>query len=221
MVSWPSYTLGQAKKDFDLLNSENMTQVQLSDEFQVIRDKLINARDVIYDKYDFDYGINDKYAFDLEFALSLYEILNPYIENRDIYLDDVWRFLSIKVIPDIIHARWNLNEERYFNPSRRIYLKQLWWYVHLSWNQDRDSTYELLKNNSADTIMNLVERSGLGYNVDLYREIMKQYSQHPDKDRSLFRRVMVLNTARSKIVSPALVEHGVSGYVTQLFKDVI
>lgn len=221
MISWPTYTLGQAEKDFNLLDSDNVISISLSTDFEKIRNELLQSRDLIYDKYEFDNGLHNKYAFDLEFGLALYEILNSKIENRDIYTDDIWRYLSIKVIPDIVHSRWNLNADRYYKLSRRIYLKQLWWYIHLSWNGNVDQTYVVLKNNTTDTILNLVERPGLGYNIDMYREIMKQYSHLQDSDRQLLRRVMVLNTARSKNVSPELVENGISGYVTQLFKDVL
>lgn len=221
MISWPTYTLGQAQKDFELLTSDNVNQINLSHEFQLVRDELIEARDVIYDKYEFDNGLHNKYAFDLEFGLALYKTLNNKIENRDIYLDDVWRFLSIKVTPDIVHARWDLNADRFYRMSRRIYLKQLWWYIHLSWDTNVKRTYEILKDNTTDTILNLVERPGLGYNIEMYREIMKQYSNYDDNDRTLLRRVMVLNTARSKNLSPELVDGGVTGYVNQLFKDVL
>lgn len=221
MISWPNYTLGQAEKDFNNLTSDNVIQTNLSHDFKLIRDELIETRDIIYDIYEFDDGIHHKYTFDLEFGLFFYQLLNTKIENRDIYLDDVWRFLSIKVIPDIIHARWNLNEDRYFKMSRRIYLKQLWWYIHLSWNTNAKKTYEILKNNTTDTILNLVERPGLGYNIEMYREIMKQYSNYKDSNGILLRRIMVLNTARSKNISPELVEGGVSGYVNKLFKDVL
>lgn len=221
MISWPTYTLGQAEKDFNLLSSDNVMETNLSEDFLQLREELIDARDHIYDKYEFDEGLHDKYAFDLEFGLALYKTLYTKIENRDIYLDDVWRFLSIKVIPDIVHARWNLNANRYYKLSRRIYLKQLWWYIHLSWNNNISQTYEILKDNTTDTILNLVERPGLGYHIEMYREIMKQYSQYDDGDRTLLRKVMVLNTARSKNISPELVEGGIVGYVNQLFKDVL
>lgn len=221
MISWATYTRAQAEKDFNNLTVDTLTSVSLSSDFMSIRQDLIKTRDIMYDMFDFDAGIpeNMKHTFDLFLGLGLYESLNGKITNRDIYTDDIWRFLSIKVIPDIIHARWGLAEGRYYEMSRRIYLKQIWWYVHLGWKENLENTYKNLENNSTDTIQSVVERPGLGYNVDLYREIMKQYASH--KDRLLLRRVMVLNTARSKNVTPELVKGGIPGYVSQLFKDVL
>ena len=55
------------------------------------------------------------YTFDLLFAIKLYEILgtNNTFCNRVASDDDIWRFLSIRVIPDIVHSRWGMNETRY------------------------------------------------------------------------------------------------------------
>ena len=37
--------------------------------------------------------------------------------------DDLWRYVSIKIIPDIVHSRWGFNEDHFFKTSRRIWLK--------------------------------------------------------------------------------------------------
>lgn len=223
MLVWPSYSLTQAEKDFNNLSVDNMTDIQLPADFNNLRNQLIEARDIIFEKYNFDDGIqgNEKHLFDLELGLEMYEILRPHIENRDIYPDDIWRYLSVKVIPDIVHVRWGLNEDRFFRLSRRIYLKQIWWYIHLSWNTNKEKTFEILKNNTTDTILNLVERPGLGYHIEMYREIMRYYSTIEDSSRDILRRVMVLNTARLKTISPELVDGGITGYVDKLFKDVM
>ena len=102
----------------------------------------------------------------------------------------------------------------------------MWWYIYLS-IQNEDScdlklTLKVLERNTTDEIVQLVERSGTaGYRVEVYREIMKYYSEHRDKyDNSAFRKVMVLNTAKTKVVEPALIEGGVSEYVKELFNYV-
>lgn len=222
MFSWPDYTLNESEKDFERLDSNTMVNIHLEPEFQDLRLKLLSARDDIYDKYGFDTGIGDKekYIHDLELGLALYENLKDKIELRDLSRDDVWRYLSIQVVPDIIHPRWGLHADRYYRMSRRIYLKQLWWYIHLSWDTDLQTTRDLLKDNSTDTILNLVERPGLGYNVDLYRELMKQYPDYNDTSRLILRRVLVLNTARRKIISPELSDGGIPEYIRSLFDTV-
>ena len=64
MISWPNYTLGQAEKDFNNLTSDNVIQTNLSHDFKLIRDELIETRDIIYDIYEFDDGIHHKYTLD-------------------------------------------------------------------------------------------------------------------------------------------------------------
>lgn len=225
MISWPKYSIGRAEDDFEKLTIDNIVQTDLAPEFEKLRHELIIARNDIFDNHGFDNGIVDKYTFDLELGMAIYEILRPHLSNRDLYLDDVWMFLSVRVIPDIVHSRWNLDGNRFYGLSRRIYLKQIWWYVHLAWNTDKITTYEILKNNSTDTIQAMVERPGLGYNIELYKEIIRQYAQYDgikrNERRLLLRRVMVLNTAREKTIAPELVEGGLEKYVYRLYKDVI
>ena len=145
------------------------------------------------------------------------------------------------VFPDLVHSRYpgavkksadgtaekiNVNEERFWKTRRRIYLKVLWWYIYLSvqtddnGNEDLDRTVDILKDNSTDEIVQIVERSGTaGYRVDLYRAMMKYYSLHRDiYDNKKFRQVMVLNTARSQIIEPSLMDGGVQTYVRELFE---
>ena len=80
--------------------------------------------------------------------------------------------------------------------------KTIWWYVHLSWQNNINETYNILINNTTDTILQLVERPGLGYNVELYRELMKQYNNYEDSSRNLFRTVLKLNTAQMLTTVP-------------------
>ena len=103
------------------------------------------------------------------------------------------------------------------NTSRsRLVSQRLWWYIHICWDGSEEATYELIKNNTTDTIQGLIERPGIGYYVDVYREIMKRYKDY--QDRNLFRRVMKLNTARLMTTSPELVDGGIEAYVEDLFK---
>ncbi|RIN55580.1 DUF6339 family protein [Staphylococcus simulans] len=225
MINWENinFDIGNASKSFDNLEvkSDGIVPIELpSDDFKNIRKQLISARDEIFDEYNYDGANKLDYQFDLLFGLKLYDILNNNnFKTRDAMNDDVWRYLSIKVVPDIVHSRWELNEAHFYKMSRRIWLKTLWWYIHLSYHNDLETTYELLKNNSTDTIMNLVERPGIGYNINLYREIMRQYNKYNDSSRNLFRRVLKVNTARIVTTSPELVSGGIERYVDDLFKD--
>ena len=106
----------------------------------------------------------------------------------------------------------------------------MWWYVHLSWQGDESTTLEVLKNNTTDEILNLVERAGYnGYYLKVYRNIMYFYSKVPverkyiktDTNNSVrfFRKIMILHTARSTVMEPSLCIGGEREYVRNIFRD--
>lgn len=224
MINWENvrYDISNANKDFDKLvvNINEIEPINPPEEFEYLREQLIEARDSLYDKYNFDNANKLDYQFDVLFGLKLYDILrkDDDFSNRVAANDEIWRFLSIKVIPDIVHARWGMNASHFYQTSRRIWLKTIWWYIHLSWQNSIDETYKILIDNTTDTILQLVERPGLGYNVELFREIMKQYANYNDSSRNLFRTVLKLNTAKILTTSPELVDGGIEKYVDSLFK---
>lgn len=177
---------------------------------------------------------SSKYAFDLEFGLKAYRVLEKYgFNSRYASIDKIWCYISLNIIPDVIIYRfYNPNNptalhDHFWKKSRRIYPKTLWWYIYLSLSNDDSSEMEqdnatrrMLLNNDTDTILQVVERSGdYGYRRDLYYEILKQYSllmiKNPVPD--FLRKVLILNTARSKVVEPALHTGGIPGYVVALF----
>lgn len=225
MLNWEqiNYDITKSEIEYNSLNNMNPATIasNLTSEFKRIRELLIQARDDIFDEWHLDTAEKLGYDFDLLFAIRLYDILglNNNFSNRAASNDEIWRFLSIRVIPDIVHSRWGMNEARYMT-SRRIWLKNLWWYIHLSWNGDTEKTYEILKNNTTDTVLQLVERPGVGYYVSLYREIMLQYSCINDLGRTLFRKVLKLNTALLPVTYPELISGGIKEYVSYLFRKV-
>lgn len=198
---------------------------------------------------------NSKYYIDLHFGKELFSLLNspkygltPRIASND----QVWIYLSIEVIPDIIASRYrkedadsstdedppavikNVNRTRFLS-KRRIYPKTLWWYFYLSLqndssgNPDLDATEKILSLNTTDEIVQLVERAGTrGYRPELYRQIMLYYYQHRENNTSdnqyekfctteIFRKVMVLNTAKLSLMEPMLCLGGYKGYTEELF----
>lgn len=224
MIDWEqiNYDISKATKDYDDLNiSITNRYINLSGDMQNLRQKITGARDELYDKYNLDAVDKLGYDFDLRFGLMLYNILGEEVgfTNRTAANDDVWRYLSIKVVPDIVHSRWGKNEVRSLT-SRRIWLKNLWWYVHLSWSGSLDATYKLLENNTTDTVVQLVERPGIGYYTELYRELMKQYANIDDSSRNVFRRALKLNTALLPVTYPELMDGGIEAYIAYIFSKV-
>lgn len=220
-----NYGQAQAKNDYErlIVKDQNVVPIGFEDdpqaaEWEALRKQLIDARDEVFEEHGFDNAEKLDYDFDVAYGFKLHEILNENVgfNNREASNNDFWNWLSVRVIPDVVHSRWGDNPDHYFKISRRTWLKVIWWYIHICWDNSEEATYELIKNNTTDTIQGLIERPGIGYYVDVYREIMKRYKDY--QDRNLFRRVMKLNTARLMTTSPELVDGGIEAYVEDLFK---
>lgn len=170
----------------------------------------------------------NKYRLDLNFGLQIYVILNnKYGMNiRTASNTGIWRFLSVCVVPDLVKKRWGIEHpDRFWKKPKRLWLRILWWYIHLSWQGNLNETNRILKDNSTDEILQLVDRCGRdGYRVNLYREIMKKNSELDKNERrkkQLFRKMMVLNTARLQVLEPELYLNGCKGYVNKLCDDIL
>lgn len=197
---------------------------ELTKDYQKIRAEILNIYEGIKGKKE--------YELDLYFGVKLYSYFESKKEfNMRLASDDgFWRYLSLKVIPDIVAERWGVdNPSHYYERGTRIWLKSIWWYIYLSWQTYEEDTIEILKNNTTDEILNLVERAGrYGYYKEVYRNIMYFFSKIPQQRRyitvngkndRLFRRVMKLNTARCMVIEPSLYLGGERQYVKDLFKD--
>lgn len=217
-MKWRTLSKNEAKIIMERWNGK--VEVEYKLEYEEIRQPLTDYASELATSL----GHYSSYEFDLNFAVKLYEVLSIRygLDPRSASEDGVWRYLSIHVVPDLVEQRWGLNENRYWKEARRIWLKTLWWYIYLSWQGDLDATFKALQSNTTDEIVQLVERSGpSGYRVELCREIMGYYAHIDDqlkkRNSNLFRRVMKLNTARSKVVEPSLCIGGERAYVKELF----
>lgn len=166
---------------------------------------------------------NYAYRTDLNFGLKLYSILNEKygMTVRQASTAGIWRYISMVVAPEVIELRYGLDHpDRFWKKSKRLWFRVLWWYIYLSWQGNEEKTYEVLKNNTTDEILQLVDRAGKGgYRVELYREIMRttaRQNQEEWKKKQMFRKIMVLNTARVQVIEPALVDGGEPRYVEDL-----
>lgn len=215
------YTKAQAKFKFQQIEAEpeNCLPRKVIAPFDWLREN------IIFEKKMFLIDQKKKirsYAFDLHIGLILYRILKEEygFNERLAAQDEIWRYLSLEVFPDLVYERFGINDHRFYKGTRRIWLKSIWWYVHLSWQGTEEDTFDILKNNSADEVLQLLDRSGNGgYRIDLTREMMRQYKVYDNgKVAQLFRRVLKLNTARLNMIEPSLVDGGIEAYVTDLYE---
>lgn len=239
MNSFKKLTKAQAKEYVDSIDS-------LSD--AAFNDLVEKWHQHLVDDYDHDYDDLRKtvlekhllsgekkpgYETDLNVGLELYEQLNPskgftLVMAND---DDIWRYISCKVFPDITYERYptpekeikelggHLNHKRFYSHTRRIWLKTLWWYVFLSWQGNSEKTRNVLKEFGTDTISDLIERTGQGYRVLMYRQLMLSYSQVDNKSSDLFNVIQKQNLVNCRTVEPALVDNAEQGYIKSLFNQ--
>ena len=187
-----------------------------------IRNKIF----AVYEKYKNQSG----YEIDLRVGLALYELflsdnykLNPIYANDD----DIWRYLSVRVFLDITYLREPSSDrfgiyfshDRVYKHTKRIWIKQLWWWIHLAWQDDAESTYEVLKKYGSGRISQVLERAGKGYRIEITRQLLKKMSERSVQNKVSqddFRALMMLYYAKMFVVEPTLVEGGVDSFLDKL-----
>lgn len=191
-------------------------------------------------RFDAENNANVKkfdYYIDAHFGLMLYEYLwkQPWFSMRIAANDGFWRYMSLKIVPDVVAQRWGKdNESHFWSRPTRIWLRSIWWYVHLAWQKNAETTRIVLEcpHFTTDTILNFEERSGRnGTYVEAYRRIIYYYSKVSSGDikknsrgkantsDDVFRVVMKLNTAKMLVMDPALCLGGEDAYAKALFCD--
>ncbi len=191
-------------------------------EYREIREKIFGE----YERYKNKSG----YEIDLRVGLALYELfltdeykLNPIYANDD----DIWRYLSVKVFLDVTYLREPSSDrfgvyfshDRVYKHTKRIWIKQLWWWIHLAWQGDVDSTYEVLKKYGSGRISQVLERAGKGYRIDVTRKLLKKMSERTTQSKVSqddFRALMMLYYAKMFVVEPTLVDGGIDSFLDKI-----
>lgn len=157
-------------------------------------------------------------AYDVAVGLALYRILGEAgLDVRTASDDGVWRFLSLRVVPDLVAARWpNAPAARFWRSRSRIWLRVSWWLIHLAWQETEEQTRAVLSDVTTDMVVQLVERPGRGgYRVELTRALFRERNRRKfSQDK--FRALMKLNTARVLVTEPWFCDDGIVGYVREL-----
>lgn len=230
-----TFNRGESEKAMNEWISSFPNPPALNGDYAIIRNELFGLFQTVMKNAEKKGGKAKEYYIDAQFGMYLYIYLSgkDWFSLRLAANDGFWRYLSIKVIPHVVAQRWGKdNDSHYWSTPGRIWLKQIWWYVYLSWSVNETETRKILEspNCSTDTILNFVERTGRkGTCVDAYRWIIYFYSMIPSeilteynkrgKNHNLFRVVMKLNTARMMVAEPALCIDGCKGYAKKLFCD--
>ncbi len=237
MIQYKKYTKAQAKEFID--NTDSLSDAAFGDLLTQWMNYSVEGFDASYselrnniiDTY-IRYRDVGGYEIDMRVGLCLYKELNPKNGFSTVMAndDDIWRYLSCVVFPDITHLRYppsktdvseghRLNTKRFYSHTRRIWVKTLWWYIHLSWQGSENQTYKVIKDFGTDTISDFIERPGKGYRLPLYRMMMKEYARVENKSSKLFNRIQKQNLVNCRSVEPALTDGAESGYIKRLIKQ--
>ena len=225
-MKWLELNNIEAERAFnELEGNEPGKYIALQDDgYRKIRKEIYTAfKDIMEELGISNFEESEKYAYDVDyrFGIKLYTLLEKYGMNRYIASKDgVWKYLQIKIFPDLVYYRWRYTEDRFYKLNRRLWLKTIWWYAFLAWRESEEYTRKILAGNTTDTVIQLVERTGTyGYRVELYNEILYQKYKYNIKDQDVFRKILSLNTMRVKIIDPYLYSGGIEGYVKDLLID--
>lgn len=230
---------GEAQKAMDDWINNYPDLPGIKSDYEALRENIQNLNKQVRQEVMKNPGIKrPDYYIDAHLGLALYEYLwtIPEFSMRVAANDGFWRYLSVMVVPDVVAQRWGKdNHAHFWSQPRRVWLRSIWWYVHLAWQDDLELTKKVLECShfTTDTILNFEERSGRkGTCVDAYRWIIYYYSRVDEKDLKrysrgkagnsddLFRVVMKLNTAKMMVMEPALCLGGEKAYAQELYKDV-
>lgn len=230
-MNWLELSKDKSQKEYEHYNeiinddAKILNEIKISEEYEEFKRDIYK---IFYDVVkELDIKVEDVvkagYKFDYKFALKLYKLLNEkYNFNKNIASNNsIWRYIQIKVCPYLVYLRWGNNPEHFYSRPSRLWLKNLWWYIFLAWKNDEETTLKILEVHNSDTFVQLVERTGkYGYRVELYKEILYKRCMY-EINADVFRRIMVLNTMRVKVVDPYLVDGGIEAYVDELYKDAL
>lgn len=221
-MSFPTLNPKLSQRHFDelLKGGDFQPDIAASPEMQELRRQVL-ALVSLYDSVEKNHAIRSG-VYDVKVGLALFRVLTEAgMDIRTAADDGWWRFLSLKVLPDLVKSRWDgAPPVRFWKGRSRIWLRAMWWTVYLTWQDSEEGTREILEGVTTDTVVQLVERPGKGgFRVDLTRMIFKMRQlRKPSQDQ--FRAIMKLNTAQIVLKEPLLCEGGLFGYVDALFADV-
>lgn len=217
-MKWMETDRATAQRLFEAFGRKEQLQPStLTPDYAQLRQAVVAALPALPDRK------TGRGLYDVEVGLALYGVLAARgFALRQASSDGFWRHLSLEVLPDVVAARWEERQHtRFWSERSRIWLRAVWWFVHLSWQGNVQDTRDILAGVTTDDMVQLVERPGRqGVRIGLYRAIMRARSarraQKAGTER--FRELMTLNTMKVVMTEPELHENGVDGYVASLYE---
>ena len=107
--------------------------------------------------------------FDSDISTLLAE--EPILASGEALRDDVWTFIGVAMVPDVVHWRFGTARERYFGGVRNTF-QRLWMRAKsLDRGPDASKRWNLLHELTEDALVQITERPSIGADPILSREI--------------------------------------------------
>lgn len=223
-MAYKTFRLDEIKRRYEqFVNNPQVDESNLDQNYKDLRRVCLEKYNEIKENAKTVSSKSHLHYIDMNFGFFLYDYLNQQNDFTSKYESsyDFWRYFAVCVIPDIIADRWDITKsDHFYSKPTGIYPFQVYWYIKLSWQGTKEKTLQVLEKNQEDQILQLVDRpSSIGVNLDLYRRIMYKLSFIDPKERqTVFRAVMLKNTARLVNIRPELYEGGINAYVDMLYQ---
>lgn len=202
---------------------------RLDDDYRALREHMLKAFDSV-DEQRKGAKLPRDYATDLFCGLSLYEFLAS--KGFGIWQaadDNVWRYIAVQVIPDIVHKRLGgeFSKDAFSGRrSSRFWVRNIWWYVYLSLavsdgKADYAETEKILSRNDTDILAGVVDHQGRGFRIDLFRKMMKMFDDFCRAGKlvcsreDVFRYLIKEYQIRTAVVDPEL--EGIEPFLREIF----
>jgi len=208
------------------------TYEALDSDYRELRERMLEVFGSVEERRKVD-KLPRGYATDLFCGLALHEFL----ESRGFGMwqaadDNVWRYIAIFVIPDIVHERLGggfVEMEKAFSGVRssRFWIKNIWWYVYLSLvispsgTVDYRQTEKILRRNDTDILAGVVDHQGRGFRVALFRKMMSMFDEFCQSGQlkcsreDVFRYLIKEYQIRTAVVDPDL--EGIETFLREIF----
>ena len=179
-----------------------------------------------------------EYQLDLCFGKDFFDLISacPLFDQYSFNCDDFWRWVALKLIPNIVYQRFcndrltadsKALRAHFYSKAVRIYPFTLYYYYKVFDKGDSQKTFEFLNSPcfSTDTIQATIERLGAeSFRKDVYVAILDKIRsmdiQPASKAKDMLRCVMRQNTLRANTIIPCFFKNGVDGYVDMLFEKI-
>ena len=107
--------------------------------------------------------------------ISVWLAQESILASSEALRDDVWAFIGVVMVPDVVHWRFGTARERYFGGVRNT-LQRLWMRAKsLDRGPDVDERWKLVYELTEDAHVQIIERPSIGANPILAREIAEAW----------------------------------------------